>query len=99
MDSPDAMKNAVLSAVAEACYLKPEELRLEISLLDLGLDSLVITSIIAGLENLWHRSFRQDQLIALFEAGDLGDFLQKVLSMAAETSAALQPSGRASTQP
>jgi len=87
MESRELLQNAVLTAVGESCYRTLEELRLDESLLDLGIDSLVITSIVGSLENLLHRKLHQDQVITLFEAETLGQLVQQVIRIAEDTSA------------
>jgi acyl carrier protein len=83
MQCADSMKATVLGAIAESCHLTPTELRLDLPVLDLGLDSLTITSILGELETTWQCEFSQEQIIALFQSEYVGDFLSQVVAFAA----------------
>lgn len=81
MKSGSELQATIVKSIAEACYLSPEDLRLDLSLIDLGLDSLAITSIVADLEARWQRSFSEDQITAMFQAADVHGLLQVTLNI------------------
>jgi acyl carrier protein len=82
MKTREDLRTTVATAIATSCYLEPGELRPELSLLDLGLDSLVIASIVASVETSIQRKFNPEELISLFEVEHVGLFIDRVLAIA-----------------
>jgi len=51
MQSKESVHETAVRAIAESCYLQPEALRPDMPLVELGLDSMVILSILARVED------------------------------------------------
>ncbi len=81
MQSQDDLRQRILIAIAESCYRRPDEIRPEVSLVDLGLDSLAITSIVGEIESASRLEFHRDQVNTLFQAERVGDLIDQVLAI------------------
>lgn len=90
MTRPDTLEETVLGCLAQSCYLAREDLRADLRLVDLGLDSLAITSVVAELEAVYSLDLSPDAIVSLLQADDLGTFIEQIRALipAPSTSAA-----------
>ncbi len=82
MSSPEALQKDVWRAISEACYLQPGDLRADLQLTQLRLDSLAMTSIVAILENVWECEFPQERIASLYLSESVGDLTREILAFA-----------------
>lgn len=85
MRTYEDLRSEVTNVIAESCYLKPEELRPDISLSELGVDSLSIAYIVTTLESTLGRKVSQDALVQLFEAESVEILVDGIVSLAEVT--------------
>jgi acyl carrier protein len=81
MEPREELRTTIFNAIAESSYMTPETLKPEHSLLELGIDSLVIASIVATVENAVQYKFDPDELVSLFEAESVASFVDKLLGL------------------
>ncbi len=65
----------VCSAIASACNVEPTEVTSSTNLLDVGMDSLNLVSIIAQIQIHFGVEFSSDQVVALFDASMVADLV------------------------
>ncbi len=82
MESRETLHDTAIAAIAESCLLKREDLKPDLSLLELGLDSMVILSIVTTFENSLQRRFDPDDLLVLFEAESVAELTERMLALA-----------------
>ena len=75
------VSHAVRSAIASTCQLDVAEVRTELGIDDLGLDSMGLTAVIARLEAAYQREFNADQVVSLLEAATVGEFADVVTTL------------------
>jgi len=76
--SSSHLEQVVVSTIAGACNLDAESISLDAHLLDLGVDSLVLTSMAHQLAVEYRVSFNHEQILDLFEANSLRDLIGKL---------------------
>jgi acyl carrier protein len=82
MEPRKDLRTTIFNAIAESSYMTPATLEPEHSLLDLGIDSLVIASIVATVENTIQHKFATDELVSLFETDSVSSFVDRVVALA-----------------
>jgi acyl carrier protein len=78
MPPAGSLEEMIVRAIADTCYLQPHEVAPDLALAQLGLDSLGMTSVVAEIEALYARELNADQLITLFSADTVGDFIERM---------------------
>ena len=73
-----ALETLVREVVAQSCYLPASELRTDLKLAELGLDSLAVTSIVAELEAVCSCSVTPDEINTLFQAEDVKELIERI---------------------
>lgn len=76
------LRSEVTAVIAQSCYLTPEELPPDISLSELGLDSLSIAYVVTELEKTLGQKVSQDALAQLFEAERLDTLIEAIVALA-----------------
>lgn len=69
---------SVISAVAAACNVEPMSIPLDANVLDLGVDSLVLLSIVSRIAMEHGVTLTDDQTLELFEAESLHELIAKL---------------------
>jgi acyl carrier protein len=85
MNSPAHLRDIVLEAIADSCHRTPADLHPDVALADLAVDSIVILSIVASIENATQRRLGGDDLLELLEAERVGEFADRLLALAGST--------------
>jgi acyl carrier protein len=82
MESQDELRTTVVRAIAASCSVEPAELRPELTVGELGLDSVAITSVLGILEAALKREFTADDVMSLFQAPSVGALVDTAVSIA-----------------
>ena len=82
MQSQDELRTTVVRAIAASCSVEPSELSPELSVGEIGLDSVAITSVLAVLETACQREFTADDVMSLFQAPSVGALVDTAVSIA-----------------
>ena len=81
MQVQENLRDTIITAISEACYLPREQVRPDLPLTEMGLDSLAIASIASSVENATRSEFSPDDLVALFEAENVGALIDRIVSL------------------
>lgn len=73
----------VTEAIANACNFDPKEITGQTSLLELGLDSLSLTALVAQIEAVYECVLTPDEVLELFGAMRVSDVIAFVDTIAA----------------
>ena len=82
VQSQDELRTTVVRAIAASCSVEPTDLRPELSVGEIGLDSVAITSVLAVLETTCEREFTADDVMSLFQAPSVGALVDAAVSIA-----------------
>ncbi len=72
---PQDLHALIASTLATACHCKVEALREEMNLVDIGLDSVALVSVVAQIEASRNRELSESELLALFRTRKVGDIM------------------------
>ncbi len=89
------LEEMVVSAIAAACNIDRSAVSRNNNMQDLGVDSVNMTSIVAQLQATYHFQMDSDELIELFNAPSIGDFVA-LLSKAVQRTDGVTLSARTS---
>ena len=83
----------VTTAIAESCCADPASLAPETQLADLGLDSLVMTSLVSLVEAAYPVDLSPEEVLEMYQAVSLGDMVNLIVRVIEATpgAAALTP--------
>jgi acyl carrier protein len=87
--APDSIEQFVMSTLAELAHRSRDEVARHTSLLDLGVDSLMISTLVAFIEAEYGRGLTLEQVVALYQAASVQDVLLAIGRPADDAVAAL----------
>jgi len=80
-----ALQSLVISTIASACNTDYESVSLDANVLDLGIDSLVLVSIVNQIAADYRVALTSEQTLELFEAELLRDLISRIHSILAKS--------------
>jgi acyl carrier protein len=72
---PADLNALIASTLATACRCDVDALHEETDLIDIGLDSLALVSVVAQIEARRNRELGEDELLAIFRTRTVGDIM------------------------
>jgi acyl carrier protein len=78
METSDNVTEFVLSTLSTAFNFERSELSLNTQLLDIGIDSMSMTALVAHIEAEYGCEFSADQILELFRVTDIQGLIAKV---------------------
>lgn len=84
IQNTDAVARSVLSMIAAACNRDPRNIGPDADVIELGLDSLNLTTLVGELEYRYGRDFNEDQLMQFYSAQLVRDIVVLACELAHE---------------
>ncbi len=92
MDKPESLEEFLIATIAETCSFERSALTLETSLVDIGIDSLNMTAVLARIELVYDCQLKEEQVIEVLQADRIADVVQLVRDFTADTTPAVAAS-------